>query len=76
MKTCETCRFWDKKDFRSTEDKGQCRRYPPVVTLEGIEGMRLTGDWPFTFKTNWCGEFEVVPSPAPIGVPESPGKAR
>ncbi|HYE51563.1 MAG TPA: hypothetical protein VEB20_18330 [Azospirillaceae bacterium] len=51
--TCYNCRFWVGFGVRERGPKGQCRRYPPVVT-----GRAPAGAFPTTLTTDWCGEWQ------------------
>jgi len=46
---CEQCRYWDR--LVETDTKGRCRRYPPS---QGH--WPVSGQWPATEATEWCGE--------------------
>ncbi|MDZ5648687.1 hypothetical protein [Nitrospirillum sp. BR 11828] len=49
---CYTCRHWLGGGVRERGPKGQCRRYPPVVTDRAPAGV-----FPTTLSTDWCGEW-------------------
>ncbi|MDE1146560.1 MAG: hypothetical protein PW843_08040 [Azospirillaceae bacterium] len=49
---CYTCRHWLGGGVRERGPKGQCRRYPPVVTDRAPAGV-----FPTTMSTDWCGEW-------------------
>ncbi len=54
MKTCETCRYWDKITrgvIDPTNPRGLCRVGPPEVAKEPASW----GRWPLTLATDWCG---------------------
>lgn len=60
MERCSGCMFWDQWTKRHDDDsaahpddyRGECRRYPPSVHIDG-------GDTEFVTvrANNWCGEF-------------------
>lgn len=50
---CYTCRFWLGHGVRERGPKGNCRRFPPVVT-DRCPG----GAFPTTNFTDWCGEWQ------------------
>ena len=67
MGTCETCRFWDKREPQFIY--GDCRRQPPQSRLNVDikpatfgDAMNVTvtrfphADWPNTHQGDWCGE--------------------
>ncbi len=77
--TCYTCRFWVGQGVRERGPKGDCRRYPPVVTARMPEG-----GFPVTRSGDWCGEWQktalksaeprdhrpaAAPAPVPIDDP-------
>lgn len=45
--TCTNCKYYNPL----YEDKGDCRRHPPVI-IAGI-GTK----WPIVQKTDWCGDL-------------------
>lgn len=45
---CEKCDFWLPD---AVSDKGECRRYPPILDRLG------SGKWPLTPKDGFCGEW-------------------
>lgn len=49
---CENCRFWD------TENDGECRRYPPIITVNTKAFSGLSADFPETNSDDWCGEWQ------------------
>lgn len=51
--TCYTCRFWLGHGVRERGPKGNCRRFPPVVT-----DRAPAGSFPTTNFTDWCGEWQ------------------
>lgn len=64
--TCETCRWWDRRDPSHTY--ADCRRLPPRNTLS-VSGREIGGgrvqvtldthanaSWPNTAANDWCGE--------------------
>lgn len=50
---CYHCRFWLGAGPREKGPKGQCRRYPPVVT-----DRAPAGSWPTTGQNDWCGDWQ------------------
>ena len=50
---CYTCQFWVGFGVRERGPKGQCRRFPPVVT-----DRAPAGSFPTTLTTDWCGEWQ------------------
>lgn len=53
---CKDCKWWS--------DDEQCRRLPPCMALQQVApDSDITncdqGVWPFTHKSDWCGEFEA-----------------
>ncbi len=50
---CYTCRFWLGHGVRERGPKGNCRRFPPVVT-----DRSPAGSFPITNFTDWCGEWQ------------------
>lgn len=50
---CYSCRFWLGGGIRERGPKGQCRRFPPVVTDRAPQGS-----FPTTDSTDWCGEWQ------------------
>ncbi len=63
MKTCETCRWFDRYTKVPAGHKftGVCRRLPPTPVVHASVTFG-TGDttvwpaWPETKDTHWCGE--------------------
>ena len=49
---CNKCRF-----YKSTGDKGNCRRYPPAVLPLTDFMMEFKQSHPLVFQDGWCGEF-------------------
>lgn len=56
-KTCEYCRFWDKKNM-SWGSSGKCRRFPPkpfvIFLFLNVEQCPTTQD------CDWCGEWKPL----------------
>lgn len=50
---CYSCRFWVGGGVRERGPKGQCHRYPPVVTDRAPGGC-----FPTTLSSDWCGEWQ------------------
>lgn len=50
---CYYCRFWVGGGVRERGPKGQCRRFPPVVTDRAPGGT-----YPTTLTSDWCGEWQ------------------
>ena len=48
---CDRCRWWLHTEAHD-DDRGDCRRYPPV--LKDIDGL---ADWIETDQIDFCGEF-------------------
>jgi len=63
--TCYSCKFWVGFGVRERGPKGQCRRFPPIVT-----DRAPAGTFPVTMTTDWCGEWQ---RPAIPRVPEGEG---
>lgn len=65
---CYSCRFWVGHGVRERGPKGDCHRYPPLVT-----DRFPAGAIPTTNFTDWCGEWQrnsgtrEVPEPAASG---------
>ncbi len=51
--SCDGCKYWSGLG----NDTGFCRRYPPTVATEGVEGTFF----PVTSMGLWCGEFQPLP---------------
>lgn len=49
---CYSCRHWLGQGVRERGPKGQCRRFPPVVTDRAPQGS-----FPITDSGDWCGEW-------------------
>ena len=53
---CRNCRHW-RTD--TVEERGECRRYPPVrPDPEPGEVGPVLWEWPMTFRDDYCGEFQ------------------
>jgi len=50
---CEGCQFWNGIN----PELGECRRNAPVI--RSIQGEQTTSFWPYTSKTDGCGQGEV-----------------
>ena len=61
-RTCEHCKFWDgaEPDDPAEPRIGLCRINPPF----------MSGRWPATSSTDWCGAFS--PKPEPVEPPQQP----
>lgn len=69
---CEECRFWHSEH----DDKGVCRRYPPVVAATKRQqeiGETFEGWFPVTEDWQWCGEFQRIPLPLAKKIDEREG---
>ena len=68
-RTCETCRWWDKKEPH--HEYANCRRWPPRQQLNvWVESRdrhqnpnvsittRPDPCWPNTNEADWCGEHQ------------------
>jgi hypothetical protein len=55
--TCPTCKYWDR---HGTDPYGICRANPPTGS-----------GWPRTSRDDWCGRWEILPTPAPAPLPTS-----
>lgn len=51
---CDNCRHG--VEYKDTEEYTQCRRYPPVLALEGAE---YVWSFPSTMAESWCGEWDA-----------------
>ncbi len=51
--TCYYCRFWVGHGVRERGPKGNCRRFPPMLTARHPYGA-----FPVTLATDWCGEWQ------------------
>lgn len=48
--SCDRCRYYEKRsDF---EDRGWCRRHPPVPVSKRF------GEFPLVGEKGWCGEYQ------------------
>ena len=62
---CGLCRFWEGSGMAEVSDAGiqlevsSCRRHAP--TLKIVCG-RSTAQWPGTYLTDFCGDFEPYTS--------------
>ena len=61
---CEDCKYWDKDENRAYY--APCRRRSPQLTQVQTNGKESEnenlidkGFWPFTYQSDWCGEFEA-----------------
>ncbi|MDR3517759.1 MAG: hypothetical protein P4M00_18295 [Azospirillaceae bacterium] len=53
LDNCYSCRNWIGFGVRERGPRGQCRRYPPVVTDRAPFGA-----FPVTNSADWCGEWQ------------------
>jgi len=53
---CENCEWFNVYFQPKPPRYGECRRFPPGISLEkeGDWGLR----WPNMFLSDWCGEFQ------------------
>lgn len=51
MNECSTCEYWNGVN----PEVGECRRRAPV--MRNIENDRGTPFWPYTSRTDGCGEW-------------------
>lgn len=49
---CSTCKYWDSIVPNPLDEKGICRRYPPVYVPGESEAMQ-----PITLSYDYCGEY-------------------
>ena len=57
---CETCKWWqDISEGDPDGPVGRCRRNAPVAEVgeEDSDVAYWDAQWPFTDKSDWCGEF-------------------
>jgi hypothetical protein len=59
--SCFYCRFWLGGGPRGRGPKGQCHRFPPVVTDRAPGGA-----FPITQDNDWCGEWQRVVQPQTV----------
>jgi hypothetical protein len=53
---CDTCKFWKFSGIMGDSGhKGWCRRYPPVVSFQGLVAVPMV---PQTNERQWCGEWQ------------------
>lgn len=69
--TCKTCRFWSNDPSFPV---GECRRYPPKLTVcpVGDGYCDITTKFPDAPPQDWCGEWQAIPldvSKVPRGLP-------
>lgn len=58
MKTCETCRYWQKSEKELKQ--GECRINPPSATpIPSQQGVALMSYYPVTAPDNWCGQHKA-----------------
>lgn len=69
--TCTDCRFFDPFTEGAPDSSGQCKRYPPVLYVQGIDPNRQLdvdpNDWQFPVMAHdeTCGEhIPLGPYPA------------
>ena len=59
---CKYCRYWDCEGVHENTPYGGCYRFPPTALGVEVDGgattKTLTGAWPSTPDTAWCGEGE------------------
>lgn len=65
---CYSCRFWVGHGVRERGPKGDCRRFPPVVS-----DRFPFGAMPVTNFTDWCGEWQRNMGARDLTEPEGPG---
>lgn len=55
---CSSCAYWERlpAEREMEDDTGLCRRYPPVVLLDGSDPFTI---WPLTDDVDLCGEFRA-----------------
>lgn len=54
---CENCKFFFRfPESSALKNKGQCRRYPPVV--EKVDDISYQSKFPIICDDDWCGEFK------------------
>ena len=52
---CATCQYYDPWG----EDRGDCRRSPPVATANRTESSHPSEVWPTVLEDDWCGQHCV-----------------
>lgn len=61
---CETCRFREPDKRPAYANTGECRRFPPQVSIwTGRGGYDepvpcYEQNWPWVQPDNWCGEHQ------------------
>jgi hypothetical protein len=55
---CFYCLYW-QGPWVKERHKGQCRRYPPTLLGDAVEGC--IQEWPDMSPDSWCGEFVKRP---------------
>ena len=71
--TCKNCRFWNRALRAKWQDvtqgggsviieHAQCRRYAPARVDDG-RGNVPGRVWPHVNATDWCGDFQLEPTP-------------
>lgn len=73
---CEACRWWEDADpeeiLDRDDDLGWCRRHAPAPLVvigcrdDGIASSEVV--WPFTERTDFCGEWQAR-KPLPVVEP-------
>jgi hypothetical protein len=75
--SCKTCRFFkhvtsslDELDEEEGE-AGECRRRPPIFTVDETESAHSFAHFPLAREKWWCGQWEgrLVPAAVPDDVP-------
>lgn len=67
---CETCRFWDSDTDVEGDDRGECRRFPPVLIQASLDKSDRWAEsyhrqFPGTDSFDWCGEWQPTAAAAP-----------
>lgn len=78
-KHCSNCKYWEcynEKNFEKFGEctEGECHRYPPsTINFERVNEMGIMVpetimntpllSHPFTFASEWCGEFKPMKNP-------------
>lgn len=58
--TCENCAYFKETRYGSVE--GQCRRHTPVIVQPVCQHTYAQfGQWPLTYNSQWCGEWQPKP---------------
>jgi len=52
LNNCLSCNYWNAIN----PELGECRRRAPII--RNIEDGKGTSFWPYTSKTDGCGDFE------------------